>query len=72
MVRHSHSTKPACWQVAGYHHERFYLELHLMNTPSLKLQGKIIAAFGRHYLAELPDGEILECVPRGKKSDRIV
>lgn len=69
MVRHSHSTKPTCWQVAGYHHERFYLELHLMNTPSLKLQGKIIAAFGRHYLAELSDGEVLECVPRGKKSD---
>jgi len=35
----------------------------------LKLQGKIIAAFGRHYLAELPGGEILECVPRGKKSE---
>jgi ribosome biogenesis GTPase len=33
------------------------------------LQGLIIAAYGRHYLAELPDGEILECVPRGKKSD---
>jgi ribosome biogenesis GTPase len=35
----------------------------------LKLSGQIIAAFGRHYLAELPGGEILECVPRGKKSD---
>ncbi|MDO8989102.1 MAG: ribosome small subunit-dependent GTPase A [Sideroxyarcus sp.] len=35
----------------------------------MKLQGLIIAAYGRHYLAELPDGEILECVPRGKKSD---
>jgi ribosome biogenesis GTPase len=35
----------------------------------LKLQGLVIAAYGRHYLAELPDGEILECVPRGKKSD---
>ncbi len=35
----------------------------------MKLQGQIIAAFGRHYLAELPGGEILECVPRGKKSD---
>jgi ribosome biogenesis GTPase len=34
-----------------------------------KLQGLIIAAYGRHYLAELPGGEILECVPRGKKSD---
>ncbi|MDD5057808.1 MAG: ribosome small subunit-dependent GTPase A [Sideroxydans sp.] len=35
----------------------------------MKLTGQIIAAFGRHYLAELPDGEILECVPRGKKSE---
>jgi len=35
----------------------------------LKLRGQIIAAFGRHYLAELPDSEILECVPRGKKSE---
>ncbi len=34
-----------------------------------KLAGQIIAAYGRHYLAELPGGEILECVPRGKKSD---
>jgi ribosome biogenesis GTPase len=35
----------------------------------LKLRGLVIAAYGRHYLAELPGGEILECVPRGKKSD---
>ncbi len=35
----------------------------------MKLTGQIIAAFGRHYLAELPGGEILECVPRGKKSE---
>ncbi len=34
-----------------------------------KLTGQIIAAFGRHYLAELPEGEILQCVPRGKKSE---
>ena len=34
-----------------------------------KLRGLITAAYGRHYLAELPGGEILECVPRGKKSD---
>jgi ribosome biogenesis GTPase len=33
------------------------------------LRGLIIAAFGRHYLAELPSGEIVECVPRGKKSE---
>lgn len=32
-------------------------------------QGQIIAAFGRHYMVELPDGEIVECVPRGKKSE---
>jgi ribosome biogenesis GTPase len=37
-----------------------------LNTP---ITAQIIAAFGRHYLAELPDGEILECVPRGKKSE---
>ena len=35
----------------------------------MKLRGLVIAAYGRHYLAELPGGEILECVPRGKKSD---
>jgi len=33
------------------------------------LHGLIIAAFGRHYLAELPSGEVVECVPRGKKSE---
>ncbi|MDH2916965.1 MAG: ribosome small subunit-dependent GTPase A [Gallionella sp.] len=33
------------------------------------LQGLVIAAFGRHYLVELPDREIIECVPRGKKSE---
>ncbi|ADE11277.1 ribosome small subunit-dependent GTPase A [Sideroxydans lithotrophicus] len=36
---------------------------------SEKLRGQVIAAYGRHYLAELPGGEILECVPRGKKSE---
>lgn len=38
-------------------------------VPASRLQGKIIAAFGRHYLAELPDGTRLSCVPRGKKSE---
>lgn len=33
------------------------------------LQGRIVAAHGRHYLAELPDGSTIECVPRGKKSE---
>jgi len=31
--------------------------------------GRVIAAHGRHYLVELPDGATLECVPRGKKSE---
>jgi ribosome biogenesis GTPase len=31
--------------------------------------GLVVAAFGRHYSVELPDGDILECVPRGKKSE---
>jgi ribosome biogenesis GTPase len=39
-----------------------------LNT-ALTQQGLITAAFGRHYLVELNDGEILECVPRGKKSE---
>lgn len=38
-------------------------------ASGLKLSGLIIAAYGRHYLAELPNGEILECVQRGKKSE---
>lgn len=35
----------------------------------MSLRAQIIAAFGRHYLAELPDGSTLVCVPRGKKSE---
>jgi ribosome biogenesis GTPase len=35
----------------------------------LKLEGTIIAAHGRHYLVELPDGSVLPCFPRGKKSE---
>jgi ribosome biogenesis GTPase len=38
-----------------------------MTSPFL--QARIIAAFGRRYLAELDDGSLLECVPRGKKSE---
>ncbi len=33
------------------------------------IQAQIIAAFGRQYLAELPNGEIITCLTRGKKSD---
>jgi ribosome biogenesis GTPase len=39
----------------------------LTNTQTQ--QGLITAAFGRHYLVELNDGEIIEGVPRGKKSE---
>jgi ribosome biogenesis GTPase / thiamine phosphate phosphatase len=33
------------------------------------IQGQIIAAFGRQYLAQLPDGKIITCLTRGKKSE---
>lgn len=33
------------------------------------MHGRIIAAHGRHYLTETQGGEIIECVPRGKKSE---
>jgi ribosome biogenesis GTPase len=33
------------------------------------MEGRVIAAHGRQYVVELPDGERLPCFPRGKKSD---
>jgi len=33
------------------------------------IQGRIVAAFGRQYLARLNDGNNVNCVPRGKKSE---
>ncbi len=39
------------------------------HTP---LQGRIIAAHGRHFTVELPDGALRKCFPRGKKSDAAV
>jgi ribosome biogenesis GTPase len=38
-------------------------------SSSQTQRGLVTAAFGRHYLVELADGEMLECVPRGKKSE---
>ena len=35
----------------------------------MSLTGIIVAVHGRHYRVELPDGEILPCFPRGKKSE---
>ncbi len=41
-----------------------------MSTPSNSpLHAQVVAAFGRQYLAKLPDGEMLTCLTRGKKSD---
>lgn len=39
-------------------------------TPAL--QGRIIAAHGRHYTVELPDGSLRKCFPRGKKAGAAV
>ena len=33
------------------------------------MKGRIVAAYGRHYLVEAEDNAIVECVPRGKKSE---
>ena len=33
------------------------------------MDGRVIAAHGRQYLVELADGERMNCVPRGKKSE---
>ena len=39
-----------------------------MNAANTELTGTIIAAHGRHYLADL-DGEKIQCVTRGKKTN---
>lgn len=36
---------------------------------STAINGQIVAAFGRQYLAKRPDGELLTCLTRGKRSD---
>ncbi len=36
------------------------------------LEGRIIAAHGRHYTVELPDGSLRKCFPRGKKAGAVV
>ncbi|NYT35283.1 ribosome small subunit-dependent GTPase A [Allopusillimonas soli] len=38
----------------------------------MPLQGRIVAAHGRHYTVEMPDGALLKCFPRGKKSEAAV
>lgn len=39
------------------------------NIANPNVQGQVIAAFGRQYLAEMPDGKIITCLTRGKKSE---
>ena len=34
--------------------------------------GRVVAAHGRHFTVETPDGERITCHPRGKKSDCVV
>jgi len=38
-------------------------------NSSLQVQGRIVAAFGRQYLARLEDGSEMLCLTRGKKSE---
>lgn len=33
------------------------------------MNGRVVAAFGRQYLVRMPDGVLLPCLTRGKKSD---
>ncbi len=37
-----------------------------------RTQGRVIAAHGRHYTVEVPDGALIKCFPRGKKNDAAV
>lgn len=42
----------------------------MANAPAP--QGRIIAAHGRHYTVEMPDGSLRKCFPRGKKAGATV
>ncbi|MEK0416937.1 MAG: putative ribosome biosis GTPase RsgA [Pseudomonadota bacterium] len=43
------------------------------NTPELPtLQGRVVAAHGRHVVIETPDGAHVRCHLRGKKTDAVV
>lgn len=43
-----------------------------MSAPKAALEGRIVAAHGRHYRVELPDGSTRQCFPRGKKAGAAV
>jgi len=36
------------------------------------IPGQVVAAHGRHYMVELPDGSVRQCYPRRKRSDAAV
>lgn len=41
-------------------------------SPTGLLEGRIVAAHGRHYLVEMADGALRQCFPRGKKAGAAV
>ena len=43
-----------------------------MSRPVELDVGLVVAAHGRHYVVESPEGRRLTCHPRGKKSDCVV
>ncbi|HEY0296829.1 MAG TPA: ribosome small subunit-dependent GTPase A [Bordetella sp.] len=43
-----------------------------MSETTASLEGRIIAAHGRHYMVEFPDGTTRQCFPRGKKAGAAV
>ncbi|WP_296556374.1 ribosome small subunit-dependent GTPase A [Pigmentiphaga sp.] len=42
------------------------------HTPGTGLQGRVVAAFGRHFTVECDDGSTRQCYPRGKKGTAAV
>jgi len=42
--------------------------LNARNNPA-RLEGQVVASFGRRYRIELPNGATVECATRGKRSD---
>ena len=47
------------------------MNLAFGSSSVLPVNGQIVAAFGRQYLVEITNGEILSCVLRGKKSGAV-
>ena len=47
------------------------MNLAFDSLSALPVSGQIVAAFGRQYLVEVTNGEILSCVLRGKKSGAV-